>query len=392
MTSPIIDSTGVTIQTLQEILAELEASYKSIYGPDIDLSQNTPDGQRVGIIAKLSADLQAYGLTLYDLFDPDLSVGEMMNKVIKIAGIKRNPATRSSVEMTITTDKNLTLSSGYTARDDDNQQWVTTADNTLVTGANTVTMYSELWGKYEAAPGAITEAITVILGVVSLNNAAAAVAGVNEETDEELRMRRNESLENASYSTVGGLYAKLVDLDGVTDLQVYENDTHLYDAVKDMVSHSIWVVIDGGDSADIVETMAKSKTAGTSKKGSESGIFEETLTDPNGNPYPIYHTMNYDRPTDVDLFVEMTVTRKNPAVAIDINLIKAYLVAVEWSVREAATATQLYAPVYNAGDTFIATDLKISLTSVGGYTDESISPGYDEKFIIDTGNITITEV
>ena len=391
MTYPIIDSTGVSIQTLQDVLTELEADFKAIYGNDIDLSQNTPDGQRLGILAKLSADLQAYGVSFYDLLDPDLAMGEMLNKVIKIAGITRNPATRSAVAMTITTDRNLTLLSGYKVRDLDNQIWVTVEDNTLVTGANSVTMYAELWGNYEAGAGEITEAVTVILGVTALTNAAAATAGVDEETDEELRIRRNQSLENASYSTIGGLYAKLVDLEGVTDLQVYENDLSTTDAVRSMVSHSIWVIIEGGDTADIVEVLAKSKTAGTSQKGSESGTYVETITDPDGNDYTINHTMLYDRPSDADLYVEMTVTRKDPAVSIDTALIKQKLTELDWTIRETATATELYATVYSAGTTFVATDLKISLDDIT-YTDESLQPDYDEKFTIDTADITITEV
>lgn len=392
MTNPIIDSTGVTVQTLQEILTELEDSFKGIYGTDLDLSQNTPDGQRLGILAKISADLQAYGLSLYDLLDPDFAIGEMMNKIIKIAGITRNPATRSSVEETIVVDRNLALASGYKARDENNQNWVTTSDSTLTTGSNTVTMYAEFFGNYEAGAGEITEPVTIILGVTSVTNAAAAVAGVDEETDEELRIRRNKSLENPSYSTVGGLYAKLVDLEGVTDLQVYENDLSTTDSVRGMVPHSIWVVIEGGDTADIVEVLAKSKTSGTSQKGSESGTYIETLTTPDGSTRTINHTMLYDRPTDVDLFVELTVTRKDASIAIDKTLIKSKLAAIDWTVRESATATELYAAVYSAGATFIATDLQISLTLVGGYTDESLEPGYDEKFVIETANVTITEV
>lgn len=392
MTLPKIDFTGVTVQSLQEVIDELVDGFKGIYGSDIDLSQNTPDGQRLGILAKISADLQAYGLALFHIMDPDLAYGEMLNKIIKIAGITRNPATRSNVAMQITTDRAMTLPSGYIVKDSDNHQWLTTGDVVLVLGVNSdITFHAEFFGNYEAPASTIIESVSVELGVLSIINPLDAVAGLDEETDEELRVRRNKSLQNASYSTVGGLFAKLVDLDGVVDLQVYENDTHLYDAVKDMVSHSIWVVIEGGDSDDIVETMAKSKTSGTSKKGSESGIYEESLLEPDGSTRIMSHTMNYDRPTDTDLHVRMTVARRDPSIPIDDILIEAALEDLLWKIRQTATATELYGTVYGAASTFVATDLEIS-DDGAAWTDESLTPDYDERFSISSANITITEV
>ena len=43
---------GVEIETFDEIYNRVAQGLKDIYGADIDLSQETPDGQRVGIIVK----------------------------------------------------------------------------------------------------------------------------------------------------------------------------------------------------------------------------------------------------------------------------------------------------------------------------------------------------
>jgi len=57
---------GLTIQTFDEIYAELVAGYQAIYGTDINLDPDSPDGQRVGIEAKARLDAQAFALALYN--------------------------------------------------------------------------------------------------------------------------------------------------------------------------------------------------------------------------------------------------------------------------------------------------------------------------------------
>jgi hypothetical protein len=42
---------GISVQTYQEIYDELAASYRLIYGDDINLDADSPDGQRVAIEA-----------------------------------------------------------------------------------------------------------------------------------------------------------------------------------------------------------------------------------------------------------------------------------------------------------------------------------------------------
>ncbi|WP_373033345.1 baseplate J/gp47 family protein [Sulfurovum sp.] len=393
---------GIEIQTFTEIFDTLVTEYKRIYGADIDLSQNTPDGQKVGIEAELEYDLQSFALALYNQFDPDFASGEMLNKIIKLIGITRNPATRSSAAVTITTDRILTLATGYTVADENGQNWVTTSGEVLALGANIVTMYSEEWGKVEALLNTINSPVTIVLGVISATNPADAIPGVDEETDAALRTRRNKSLENASYSTVGGLYAKLANIEGVTDLQVYENDTGTAGQLKDpttgsyvasvgMPIHSIWCVIQGGTVADIAETIAKNKTSGADMRGVETTTYLETLIRPDGSTFYYTHSLEYDRPTEIPLYINLTVTRKDAGVAIDLDLIKEKLVSKLYGIHENSQANELYGYVYQAGTNFIASVLEISLDDIT-YTDGQLLSDFDEILLIETANITITEV
>lgn len=391
MTTPSFTAEGLDIRTLTEINQELIDAYRVIYGNDINLEDSTPDGQRVGIEAKAIADIEEFLLNLYNQMDADLAFGEWLNKLIKFAGIQRKPATRSTVEMTIVTDRILTLPANYTLEDDLGQEWIVTADATLVSGSNTVTFVSNDFGEISADANTITTQSSVELGVVSVTNPAIAVAGVNEETDEQLRLRRAKSVENPAYSTTGSLFARLSDLAGVTDVVVEENDTDTYDATRDINAHTIWCVIEGGTSTDIVETIAKNRTGGIRTKGDDSGIFEETLSRPDESEFIIKHEINYDRPDYVDLHITLTATRTDTNSPVDIALIKQKLVSRTYRIQENARASQLYNLAYQAGDNFVLSDLEISDDDIT-YTDENIISAFGAKFQILEANITVTEV
>lgn len=383
-------ATGLTIQTYDEIVAELEAAYRAIYGADINLDADSPDGQRVGIEAKARLDLQAYALSLYNQLDPDLAVGESLNKLLKLAGITRQVPAQSTVTLTVTCDRVLNLPDGYAVLDDLGQTWVTTAIVPCVIGANAVAMVSEEFGAIEASIGTITEPATIIIGVTSVTNAAAATAGTDEEKDPEVRVRRNKSLQNPATSTLGGLFSVLGNLAGVTDLATYENDTSTDDATLPLNANSIWCVVEGGAEAGIIEAIAKNKTGGTGIKGAVTGSFDEILEKPNGDPYTITHDLAFDRPTEVPMYITLTVEGINGAT-VDTAAIKAALVARTFTIAEIASASALYATVYSAASNFVATLLSISDDDVTFVT-TSLTPSADEKYTIDTADITITDI
>lgn len=385
-----LTDTGLTIQTYDEIFDELADGYKAIYGPDIDVTPESPDGQRIGIETKARLDIQAFALSLYNQFDPDKSTGEMQNKLIKLAGLSRRVTSRSQVDVTITTDRPLSLPEGYAVNDDLDQAWITTEIKVLISGANTVSLVAENFGAVAALADTITEPATIVLGVVSVTNPAAAVLGVDEEEDPAVRVRRNASLISPASSTAGGMFTALGNVAGVLDLVVYENDQDTIDIPLALGPHALWVVIEGGEVADIVEVMAKSKTGGTALKGSVSGTFVETLTRPDDSTFDIDHVMSFDRPTTVDLFATLTV--EGPAGgAVDTTAIENALAAQTFNIGVSANAGDMYAVARSVPGEFTVTLLEISDDDIT-FVDGRLDPGPDEKFDLAAINITITDI
>lgn len=383
---PQITESGINIQTFDEVFQSLVDGYKSIYGQDISIDSDDPDGQRIGIEARVQLDLQQLAVQVYNSLDPDFDDGLM--RTAKLSGIYLKPPSSSQWDLTVTASRGVTLNKGYTVKDDLDQKWWLTGDVAVATGGNTVTFAAKDVGRVEGVQHSEISPVTIVLGVSSITADVAAVEGRDEETPVQLRQRRERSLQNPSYSVVGALFAKLARLDGVTDLGVYENDQEFQDPDNGLPPKSVWVIVEGGRVADIIETIVKQKTAGAYAVGDVESEYLETFIKPNGDTFTISHKMRFDRPTYVDLHIKLSAKAKSSGDPVDEELIKNRLAERTLSISESIQAGELYDDALRPGDNFVLTDMQISNDGVN-FTDEELVPALNERFIISTDNINV---
>lgn len=380
---------GITVDTFQEIFDEHVLGYQEIYGNEINVDPDSPDGQRIAIESQHIIDAQSFGPWLYNAMDPDTSTGDAQIRGIKLAGIELLRGSVSQAILTVVATKDCILQVNWTAQDTLSQNWVTKFQNALTTGNNTVTVFSENEGKIEALAGTITTPITIVVGVDTITNPLDAVIGRDEETEEELRIRRNKSIESPSTSTVGAMYSELGKVFNLIDINVVENNTDSLDGANNLEAHSLWIIVTGGDSGDIAETIAKNLTGGSGLKGSTTGTFTETIVRPDDSEFDYIHEEKFDYSSASDLHVRMDASKTDPAVSVDVDGIKAKLVARSFRIGESVQAGVLYATCYSAGDTAIISELEISPDGAA-WTDGIELQDADKYFTIETGNIDIT--
>lgn len=385
-----INENGLLIDEFSTIYNRLADKFKLIYGQDINLEQNSPDGQLLGIITNEIYDLQTLILHIYNSFDPDLAQGVELNKLLKLIAQSRRASTKSIVDITIVANANVTLPADYTIIDENKNEWVINAETTLIAGTNIVSFNAVNFGAIEASANTINDVVTVFPEIASVNNALPAEVGRDEESDVLLRKRRNNLLSVNSNSTIAGVYSKLFLLDTVTDAVIYENATDTYDALKDLNAHTLWVIVDGGSIDEITKIIATDKTIGTDLKGTVSNNYVEIFLKADGTTRALTHIVKFDRPTEIPLYIKLTVSKKIITDIIDMDAIKNKLVEKLYSINEKATATELYSFVYSAGNTFIASNLEVSKDNIT--FGNTATNDYDEKFIISATNIDITEV
>ncbi|MFX9397303.1 phage baseplate protein, partial [Acinetobacter baumannii] len=96
------DESGITAPTYDQVLLYLKDKYRSIYGNDVYLENDSLDGQFLGILSLVISDVNAVCVKTYNSFNPKTANTDALTRNVKINGIARSLATYSTVDVTIT--------------------------------------------------------------------------------------------------------------------------------------------------------------------------------------------------------------------------------------------------------------------------------------------------
>lgn len=351
-----IDTTGYHFADYPSFLTWIQDQYRAIYGADIYLESDSQDGQFLAVLAKAFYDMAAVGGSTFNSFSPSTAQGVGLSRQVKINGISRRVPSKSTVELTIVGISGTVITGGI-ATDALQQKWL--LPTTTIPGGGTVaaTAVAENEGAVAAAPNTITTIFTPTRGWQTVNNAAAATLGAPVETDAALRVRQSQSTANPSLTVFDGTVGGVENLEGVTKVRGYENDTGSTDA-NGIPAHSISLVVKGGDDVEIAEEIALHKTPGTGTAGDTT----ELVYDAHGMPLNI----KFQRASDVTIEATITISTNNGWSNDYVELIQAAVAAVINAGQIGATVliTKLYAPAYLTGtpasETFDIATLEIN--------------------------------
>jgi len=389
MTTNEVTSSGLTTQELPEIISELNAAFQSIYGADINLEQNSPDGQLIGILAQLKRDLLELITQVYNSFDPDTAEGSALDARVALNGISRNGGTYTITPVSITVDRAMTLygldqniETIFTVEDSAGNQFYI-EETQAIGGAGTASynFRAKDLGAIQVALNDITSQVTVVVGVTAVNNPdPAGEIGVAEESDAELRIRRQVSTAIASTGAVPSILSNILNIEAVSDAYVWENYTGSPD-IYSVPGHSIWAVVEGGADQSIGEVIYAKRSAGCGMVGSET----VNVLQPNGE----YFVAQFDRPIYVPLSIHFSLTEKVPGVSYDEATVKAALAAgLDFKIFEEADAASVTNLLATIVPQFIPTGVEVSINDINWF--EIIDPTDPQhKFTVSAANITI---
>lgn len=295
-TAPVIDATGIRAPSYGEVLQYFKEQYRGIYGADTYLEADSQDGQLLAVFALAIHEANTAAINVYNAFSPATAANAALSSNVKINGLARGVATRSSVDLRIVGQGGVTIVDGV-ATDADRGRWLLPASVTIPPGGEiTVTAQSQALGAVTAAAGSINQIGTPTLGWQSVSNPAAATPGAPVESDAALRVRQAVSVALPSRSVLEGTIGAVASVPGVLRHAAYENDTAAADA-HGLPPHSIALVVDGGDAALIAQAIAAKKTPGTGTHGTTTVVVTDI--------YGIAHRIRFFRPTIVPLAVDV---------------------------------------------------------------------------------------
>jgi uncharacterized phage protein gp47/JayE len=299
--SAIISDSGVTAPDYPTILSGLQDGYRSIFGSDVNLDADTQDEQQLAIFARAIYDSNQSVIAAYNSFSPNSAQGTGLSNLVKINGLKREVPSNSQAVVDIVGAVGTVITNGIIGDNLNlNTRWALPATVVIPSGGTiSVTATCTELGSTAAALGTLTQILTPTRGWQSVTNASAATAGNPVEVDATLRQRQTASTALPSLTVLGGIYAAIANLSGVTRLQVYENDEDTADA--DGISpHSIAAVVLGGDATEILTSIASKKSPGTGTDGTTTGV----IIDPHGVPETIRYYPLTVKPVDVGITIK----------------------------------------------------------------------------------------
>lgn len=389
----VVDQNGIHTKTLQEIKDEIlngtanYPGYYSIYGPDINVGPNSPDGQQINIFAQAVVDMLELIAQVHSGFDPDQAIGTVLDQRCGINGVIRRGATYTQQMVEVTVSQPVTLPgldtsplNPFTVADNAGNQFQLVAAYSFVgAGTQSLLFQASTLGPVETVIGTITQIITTTLGVSSVNNAAAAASvGIAEETDAQLRIRRAKSVSLPSRGYLEGLIGALLNTEGVTEAHVLENDTNVTDS-NGIPGHSIWAIVEGGTDEAVADAIYKKRNAGCGMKGDVDVVIEQI----DGTDF----TISFDRPTDEDLWIEFNVTAIEGTVD-DTYIREQILERLSYRINQSADASSIVALVKE-----IAPNASVSAEGVGldggTYVTLQAPSAVDNKFVIESAHIVI---
>lgn len=386
-----ISGSGLTTATQAELVAQLTAALQAIYGPDINLSSDSPDGQLMNIFIQAILDNLDLLTQVYNGMDPDHAFGVVLDSRVAYNGIQRQGGTFTLTNVSITTTKALTLqgldtfpNDPYTVSDNAGTQWQLMATtNIAVAGTYVLAFQAALPGATLTTPNTITTPVTIVLGVTTINNPTTYTSlGINEETDAQLKIRRQRSVSLAGQGFLSNLLATLLNINGMVSAFVYENNTGDTDA-DGTPGHTIWVITSGtAPVADIANAIYRKRNAGAGMRGDVS----YTITQVDGTPFIVY----WDNVMAEDLYIKFTATSLDGINQPNIAAIRSGLVTLLVpGVNEQININDLATLVQQIDNNTLVTNAGFSTSPTGPFV-AVISPGSKKKqFVVSEPNIII---
>ena len=318
-----IDETGVIVADTSALQAEVEAEYQAVFGADLDLDPETPEGILITAEVTSRAGISTNNAQLANQINPNIAGGTFIDALWALTGGLRDAATPS----TFSTPPDLTgvsgtlIPAGTIAANSNGDEFESLAPVTIVSGVASVAFASVETGAIVCGIGDLTTIITSILGWETITNSVAATLGTETQSDISARSERKGTLGVQGSGLAVAIFSAVRAVAGVTSLTFRENETATPIAPTPpdnitLVANSIWVCVSGGSDADVASALLGAKSAGCNWNNGNSGNpISEIVVDPtSGQSYSVL----FDRPELIPVLYEVTILSSTVTNASDV--------------------------------------------------------------------------
>lgn len=381
-----VTETGISAPSYEEIYEYLKGRMRAIFGDDINLDADTQDGQMIGIVAAAISDVNAQAIAVYNAYNPTTAKGVALDSAVKVNGITRQAASHSQVDLRIVGQAGTHIVNGV-ALDEAENKWNLPADVVVPpAGEITVTAIAAEEGDIRAPAGTVNRIGTPTLGWQTVENILVAKPGAPVQTDLELRAQQSKSTALPSVSLWEGIIGSLLTTVGVRRVSGIKNDSDTSTS-EGVPGHSIAMIVDGGEVADIAKTIFLKKGEGVGTYGSTSYNYLDTYGFPN--------TIKFSRPTVVPAYCKLTISPAADYLSSAEDEIKARIVAYinSLDIGESVNIARVLASAVKTDAGVVDERFSVEAITLGrsatGQTAASLAIAWNEAVSCAPENVTV---
>lgn len=377
-----ITNDGIEVERLNAIFERMGNAFKEIYGGNINIDPDSPDGQLLGIFSQELADVGQGFLYLRQQTDPQFATGQWLDQLAVFNGVFRRQAAHSYSRSVIITGRPFSkVDNILKVSDSTGTMWQLENDVVLdENGSGRGDLRSVDFGPFPLKRGSSLNIETVILGLEKIVTSNDAEIGEQIESDESLRLRCQQAKESAAHSSIAAITSNLFKVEEVKKVLVLENFTSEVDE-NEVKPHTIDCIVDGGLDNEIAQVIYKYKDGGCGLQGNTSAVIIADNAE---------RTIKFDRPQPVDVHIKMILKRYGFGVEIEKAGIKEELTKLDFGINESVYISRLISTI-NKYDGFSIQQIEIGRSQDSTVAEDlEIGPREVARFL--ESDIEITEI
>ncbi len=294
---------GLTIDTFETILAEVQAGFRTAFGSIIATKVTSSAGQLQNLIALRESQLQEKLLQVYQGTDPRLAEGVILDQRNSLLGIDREPDDQAEVLGTASGTPATAINDGV--RVQVGSFVFEVVDGPYVIGGGgtigSVRVRAQEPGEVDVTLLGAWTILDSVAGFVSFDDDSQPNAGRVVESDAEYRARAEIERYRRSSGPLAAIEASVSSIDEVSYVRAYHNITTDPTDANGIPLWAINVVVEGGDAAEVAAAIFAGGPAGHLFFGTDES---EDVPDGVGGTVSI----GFDRVDSISLYVRATLT------------------------------------------------------------------------------------
>ena len=362
---------GYQRRTYADILAEKERHAKELLGEDIDTSDQSVLGKYLRINAYDQAKAEEEIEKVYYARFPNSASGQSLDRLMVFAGISRNPASAAEYRVKVTGTADHVIPAGFLVSTDTEVTYWTVQDYTIgedgtvlvdVCCSNTGTI-----GNLKSAAD-INRIVNPDVGVEAVAGVELIKAGIDTESDADLRKRFVSAVEGAGSCNENAIRASILRVPTVQHAAVISNNTGDVDA-EGRPPHSFECYVLGGDDfeQEIAAAIFDKRPVGIQTVGDKS----VTILDISGTERTVNYSPAQKVYVTVRAKIEKTLNFASDGVEQVQAAVSSYINGL--GIGNSLVLSSIYGYIYNVAGVHEVTTLELSTDGGSSYSTDNVN-------------------